>query len=287
MVARVNGQNVSLLDIVPLAKPILEQAADREQARPRALREALDEYVGREVLFQEARRRGLEPDVKMLEEAYNQARLRYPDDKDWEDNLLKQGFSPDAFKRELRIQATLALLGEDEAREVPPVTDVEAELHYNGHKDDYRFDKLTVRHLLLRVLAPGTEKQRGGQLAKAETLLFRARRGEDFSELVRQFSEDEASRDKGGELPPFTRGQADPALEAVAFALKPGEVSEVVETAAGVHILQLVARQPGGLPPYESLADIIKQQLLREHRAERVKELQKQLRAKAKVELYL
>jgi parvulin-like peptidyl-prolyl isomerase len=287
VVARVNGQNVVLMDIVPLAKPILDKAADREQARPRALREALDQYVGREVLFQEAQRRGLSPDSRTLEEAYNQARLRYPDEKDWENYLLKQGFSPTSFKRELRIQATVALLGAAEAEDAKEATDAEAEAYYEANKDEFRFDKLKVRQILLRVIPPPTDQQRAGQRARAETLLFRVRRGESFADLARAFSEDEQSREKGGELPAFTRGEADPALEAAAFALKPGEVSEVVETKAGLHILELVSRSPGGLPPYEAVEGMIKRYLQQEQRAERVRQLEARLRAQARVETYL
>jgi parvulin-like peptidyl-prolyl isomerase len=93
--------------------------------------------------------------------------------------------------------------------------------------------------------------------------------------------------EKGGELPAFSRGAAPPALEAAAFALKPGELSEVVETSAGYHIFELTSRVPGGLPPYPQLADHIKTRLFQDRRAESVKRLEEQLRAKAQIDRYL
>lgn len=286
VVARVNGQAVALKDILPLAKPRLEKAEDPVAARPRALREALDEYVGRELLFQEAERRSLKPDERVVESAYNQTRLRYPDEKEWHDTLLYQGFDPPSFRKELRIQAALALLGEEEAAQAPPVTDDEAEAYYNAHPDEFRFDKLIGRHIFLRVQEWGTEAQRA-QRVRAEDVRMRIRRGQKFADLARELSDDETSRDKGGEMPPFSRGEAPPALEAAAFALKPGEVSEVVETPLGYHIFELVSRVGGGLPPYTQLADRIKQRLFQDRRSESVKRLGERLRAKARIDLYL
>jgi parvulin-like peptidyl-prolyl isomerase len=218
--------------------------------------------------------------------AYDQTRLRHPDEKEWQDTLLSQGFDPASFRKELRIQATLALLGEEEVAQASSVTDDEAEAYYDAHHDEFRFDKLTGRHLFLRVKEWGTDGQRG-QRARAEGLRFRIQRGEKLADLAREFSEDETTREKGGEMPPFTRGAVPPSLEAAAFALKPGELSPVVETPAGYHIFELISRVEGGLPPYAQLTDPIKERLLRDRRADTVKRLEQQLRAKARIESYL
>jgi len=75
--------------------------------------------------------------------------------------------------------------------------------------------------------------------SKAEDLLKRARAGEDFSKLAKEFSGDPGSKDKGGDLGWFGRGQMDPAFEKAAFALQPGQISEVIETQFGYHIIKL------------------------------------------------
>ena len=87
VVARVNGQPVALLSLVPMAKLELDRAADREKARPRVMRAALERYITRELLFQEAEARGIRPDDATVEQAYNQARLRHPREDDWKDTL--------------------------------------------------------------------------------------------------------------------------------------------------------------------------------------------------------
>ncbi len=287
VVARINGQPVRLLSIVPMAKIELDRAKDREQARPAVLRAALDRYIGRELLFQEALARGLRADDSSIEQAYNQSRLLHPDEKDWEDTLKVQGLDPTSFRTELRVQATLARLAEDEARKVALVSDDEAEAYYNGHREEFRFDELRVRHILLRVLPTSTPQQVAGLRARAQGLLARIHRGESLASLAKEFSDDAGSRDKGGQLSPFSRGTTDPDFEKAALALKPGEVSGIVETPAGLHILELVSRRPGGLPPYEAVAPELKERLTRDRRAEAVNRLEQQLRAKARIETYL
>jgi parvulin-like peptidyl-prolyl isomerase len=288
VVARVNGRPVYMRDLVPLAKPELDKANDREKARPAILRAAVERYVGRELLFQEALARGLRADDEVVEQAYNQARLRYPDENDWVNALAVQGFDPASFRTELRIQAVLARLAEEEARKISPVSEEEAEAYYESHREDFRIHEVTVRHILRGLLPTSTPQQRAGQLAQAQGILARLQRGEKLSVLAKEFSDDVRTRDQGGLLPSFTTGQPDPAFEAAVSALeKPGDVSGIVETPAGFHIVELVSRVPGGLPPYESVAPVLKDRLRRERLTGAVKALEDGLRAKARVDTYL
>jgi parvulin-like peptidyl-prolyl isomerase len=75
-------------------------------------------------------------------------------------------------------------------------------------------------------------------LKRALDVLFRARQGEDFAALAREFSDDAATREKGGRLPPIAHGQTVPEFEEVTFSLQPGQVSDVVKTVFGFHVIK-------------------------------------------------
>jgi len=125
-----------------------------------------------------------------------------------------------------------------------PLTRAQVERHYREHLDRYSApEQMRARQILVALHGAGPEADAEAR-AKAQDLLARVRRGEDFAELARQHSDDVATRDKGGDLGDFGRGTMLAAFEDVAFRLPPGEVSEVFRTEVGYHIVQSVSRLP-------------------------------------------
>jgi peptidyl-prolyl cis-trans isomerase C len=284
----VNGQPVRLGQVVALAKKALERSQDREKDKAGVLRQAMHQYIIRELLFQEALARGLAADERRLEQAYDKARLDYRDEQQWASELAKQGLDPQAFKSELRLQETVNALVAQEAAKVSPVADAEALAIFTGHPETFgRPERLRVRHILVRVAANANQTQRQQQRARAEGLLTRARRGEDFSRLAQQLSDDLESRPKGGQLPEIWRGVIGGAFDDAAFALKPGQVSDLVESPAGFHIIKLEAKLPAEPASLPRDQDSVKQQILQQRRGEALQALVNTLRAKARIETYL
>jgi len=120
VVARVNGQPIRIQQILPMAKAELDRVsvADRDRKKPEVLRHALQRYVDRELLVQEALARGVEADSRDVDWAYDQMRREHPDEKAWEEFLAGQGMDPKTFRTELRTQQTVAaLLEQEHARE--------------------------------------------------------------------------------------------------------------------------------------------------------------------------
>jgi nitroreductase len=134
------------------------------------------------------------------------------------------------------------------------VSDAEIEQYYGAHQAD--FEEVRVRHILINTQAPppGPDAAKKGEQPKApskeearkkaEEVLAKARKGDDFTALVKQYSDDPGSKDKGGEYT-FSHGQMVPEFEKAAFDLKPGEISNLVETQFGYHIIKLEERHPG------------------------------------------
>lgn len=124
---------------------------------------------------------------------------------------------------------------------------------------------------------------------KIESLAAQAKDGgATFSDLASKFSEDGSAR-SGGDLGWFGRGKMVPEFEKAAFALQAGEVSDVVQTKFGYHLIFVEDKKAGGVPPFEEVRDQIREMLLAEHQSEiiaAVTELTQQLRAQSKVSVF-
>lgn len=125
-----------------------------------------------------------------------------------------------------------------------PLTRAEVEDYHRAHLDRYSApEMIRVRHILSRPSGPGSEADEEAR-KRAEDLLARARKGEDFAELARRYSDDIATREKGGDLGFFSHGTMLEAFEQAAFKLKSGEISDVVRTEAGYDIIFCVQHDP-------------------------------------------
>ena len=121
-----------------------------------------------------------------------------------------------------------------------PVSDQEIDEEWARQPAEVREETVDASHILFKV----ADQAKDAEIrAKAEEVLKRARAGEDFAGLAKKFSEDEASAPQGGNLGFFPRGRMFKPFENAAFAMKPGEISDLVRTDAGYHIIKVQAHR--------------------------------------------
>ncbi|QQS54589.1 MAG: peptidylprolyl isomerase [Candidatus Competibacteraceae bacterium] len=136
----------------------------------------------------------------------------------------------------------------------PDFTELAQEYYQTHHKEFTRPEQLEVAHILINAPLCDCEDPNGEKRKRAEALLTELRGGADFGELARKNSDDKTSARQGGILPKLlTRGSLVKPFEDAAFALQPGELSGVVETQYGYHIIKLISRQPETVPPFEQV----------------------------------
>jgi peptidyl-prolyl cis-trans isomerase C len=146
------------------------------------------------------------------------------------------------------------------------VTDAETKQFYDdtNHLADFEQPEMVhVRHILLMTMDPVTRTPLAADQQKAkqkqmDDLLKRIRGGADFAALAKQYSEDPGSKDNGGELPAFPRGQMVPEFEAAAFSLTNNQVSDVVTSTYGYHVIKLLNKTPAKKVDYATVAPKIK-----------------------------
>jgi parvulin-like peptidyl-prolyl isomerase len=168
------------------------------------------------------------------------------------------------------------------------VSDADARAYYDGHPSEFEApERLRVSHILIAVPQNASPQVREAQRAKAQEVLDLLKKGADFATLARQRSNDTSTAANGGKLPDFAKGTFAPPFESAAFALKPGALSGLVETAYGYHIIKLHERVPARKAPYEEVAQRLKAFLVQQKRIDATNQLVGQLRAKAKIEILI
>ena len=160
------------------------------------------------------------------------------------------------------------VLTAEEAKVAASIDMPEAELRkaYDANKDKYRTpERVKERHILVSTMNKPKEEQAKLE-AKAADLLKQLRNGADFAELAKKNSDDPGSAQKGGDLDWVTRGQMVKPFEEASFALKPKEISNLVKTDYGFHIVQVMEKQEARLKPFDEvkadLATSLKKQMV-------------------------
>jgi peptidyl-prolyl cis-trans isomerase C len=170
------------------------------------------------------------------------------------------------------------------------VTDDDAKKFYEDNPAKFEEPEMVrASHILLMTQDPKTgseltDEQKAAKKKQMEGLLKRARAGEDFAKLAKEYSEDPGSKDKGGEYK-FPRGQMVPEFEAAAFTLNTNQVSDIVTTRYGYHIIKLLEKIPAQKTPYAKVSSDIKDGLAQQAMQKQMPDYMSKLKSDAKVEI--
>jgi len=151
---------------------------------------------------------------------------------------------------ETRKIAYFAFTPDQVAGGIPQPSDAAIQAYYQAHQKDYQVqDQVKVRHILIK-LPPGSDSKADAEArAKAEDVLKQVRAGGNFAELAKKYSDDPGSKVQGGELGFIQHGVTVPEFDKAAFALNPGQTSDVVKTQYGYHIIQSEEKQSAHTKP--------------------------------------
>jgi peptidyl-prolyl cis-trans isomerase SurA len=221
-------------------------------------REVVSSIVDEELLVQQAMR---DTTIQVtdqeiadgVEQQVRKVRENFTSEVDYKNELKKAGFqTPEEYRRWLTDQQRRAALqnrlidGLKGAGKLKPVAPTEQEMrkYFEEHKGSLgsRPATLSFRQIIITPKASAAAKAK--TRAQADSIVLELRRGADFATAARRFSQDPGSRDQGGSLNWFRRGVMVPEFERVAFSLKPGTISDPVESPFGFHIIQVERTQP-------------------------------------------
>jgi parvulin-like peptidyl-prolyl isomerase len=193
---------------------------------------------------------------------FEQFKKSFPDEAAMKRQLEAVGQTLETFHASLTEQITANVI----LRAKAAVPEAEVQKFYEDNPSKFEHpERVRASHILLLTMNPETkepltEDQKKAKRKQMDDIRKRAVGGEDFAKLAKEFSEDPGSKDKGGEYI-FGRGEMDPAFETAAFALKTNEVSEVVTSAYGYHIIKLSEKAPAGKTPFSEAESSIRKYL--------------------------
>jgi parvulin-like peptidyl-prolyl isomerase len=241
------------------------------QQRQEISRVILDQLIEQRLILQEARARNAMPTEVQVEAQLQEIKKSFPTETDFTNALAQRNLTQSALKDRLRANLAVRNL----MAKVAPVTasDVEVEQYFTTHRSEFdRPEQVHVRHILL-----GTESE-------ARLTLARLKRGTDsFEALAEQYSKDPGSRTKGGDLGFVSSDQVVPEFAKAAFALQPKQISDVVQSQFGYHIIQLLERRPPQPATLDQVRDQVRAMLQGKKQEETFQEWLKALKARAKI----
>ncbi|RNC66311.1 MAG: peptidylprolyl isomerase [Desulfuromonadales bacterium] len=200
--------------------------------------------------------------------------------------LAGQGLSFDQYKAQIREQLERLRLVSQEVRAKIQVGEREMREYYEANRAKFGGeDNFRARNIFFRLDEKMPAEQVKKVMTTAMTVLYEARAGKDFAELARQYSDDPAAKKSGGDLGTFRKGDILPEFEEGLAKMQPGEVSDLINTPQGLHIIKLEERFAGKARPFDQVKAEVEDMVYRKKSEERFNLWVADLRKGAAIEM--
>jgi peptidyl-prolyl cis-trans isomerase SurA len=289
--AIVNDDIITMLDVdkesVALTRELEKKPPKDPVDKTKIRASALNRLIDKTLVDQKIK----ELDIKVSEEEVRQS----IEDVKKQNNLNQealvtalagQGLTFDQYRAQLKDQLERIRLMSQEVRAKIFVGEREVREYYEANKAKYGEEELYhARHIFFKLdrKADATELKR--VMDSAAAVLKEVNAGKDFAELARKHSSDPAAERNGGDLGTFKKGEMLPEIESSVIAMKPGEISELVKTPSGFHIIKLEEKTKGTARPFEELKAEIEDMLYKKKSEERFNQWVSELRKGASIEI--
>jgi parvulin-like peptidyl-prolyl isomerase len=264
-------------DVMPMIYRFFGQYQDRLQSIPKdqltsSVFRGIAEEGTRRLVFAAATEGGVTVPKDSVTAYIDKIYKNMGGEKQFLQTLASEGMTLDDVKSDLKLNLTIQKFMESTVLKNISVSDREVEQAYSG--DRYA----TVRHILMNTQNK-SDSAKTETRKKMEDMQKRAKKGEDFSKLAKQYSEDPGSKNNGGLYEKFERGSMVQPFDSLAFSLPLGSVSEVFETPYGYHVMKVVSREKENKPIGQVRASI-QNRLLNKKKQEAYENLIKTLKLK-------
>ena len=227
-------------------------------------KQILENLIEAEMLYQQSQKEGVKVDDQAINEQIETIKKRFPDEAAYKKALEGMSVSEKEIRDQIQRGLAINQLLDTNVRQKITVTEEESNKFYDNNPNLFKQpEQIKASHILIKV-APGAEESKKIQARKKiETVQKKVRQGEDFGLLAKANSEGPTAQ-RSGDLGYFSRGQMVKPFEDAAFALNVGEVSEIVETQFGYHLIKVTDKKPARTIPFKEVQQKLEQHLKNE-----------------------
>jgi peptidyl-prolyl cis-trans isomerase SurA len=294
IVAIVNGEIITLAELERYySKPREGSKAtgNREGKRAKIFesrRKALDRLIEEKLVDQQCKKLSIGVSARDLEAAIeNVKKFNAITDEQLRNALMADGLSMEDYRQQLRKQIRRNKLVSRVVRKEVVVDDERLKRFYTEHIDRFKGpDQIRASHILIMIPQGADDLLVEALRHKGETISEKLRSGEDFQELARLYSDDVSAKN-GGDLGFFKRGELVPEFERTAVNLQPGQVSGLVRTKIGFHIIKVTQRKEGSVIPYEEVTEKVRNHYIKEESERLYEAWLKKVKAESFIEVKL
>jgi peptidyl-prolyl cis-trans isomerase C len=289
IVARVNGQAINKAELEAAVAQVEARAGRPIPAEQRdsIVRGVLNQLIAYRLLVQETVARKIVVSDADLDQQIAAIRKQFPSEEVFQQALDRRKMTMERLRTDTRDSLKIDKMVAAEAAAKGEITSQQVADFYAANPEEFQQkERARASHILIRY-PPNNPTAKEQARAHAAGVLAELKAGKDFATLAKEHSQDPVSAAKGGDLGYFERGQLVAPFEEAAFSLPLAQLSELVETPFGYHIVRVVERQQARTVPLEEARGAIERFLRGEQRQRETQALIESLKAKGKIDIYI
>jgi len=289
LVVSVNGKDIKQGEVEKELQNILMQYQGRVppqqmvQLQPQLEKQAVESLINKQLLLEELDKQNIEVSIEEIDAEVKKVSDQFETPEKLKEQLMQMEISEEKMRNDIKQNYRIEKLIKGKLPEIT-VTDEDINLFYKGNPQNFIVpEQIQASHILLSLEPDASDEIKKEKRNELQAVLEKIKKGDDFAELARTYS-DCPSKEQGGELGSFPQGAMVKEFEEVAFNLKKDEVSDVVETQFGFHIIKLTGRTEASTTPLEQVKGQISSYLEAQKQSKEVAAYLETLRSAAKID---
>lgn len=291
IVATANGAPITLkhvqIRVQLVSREVAYHTQISDEKKQEMMERALDQLIIEELAYQEAKKTGITISEKDINNRLNEVKNGFPSEELFNKSLAANNLDLDKYKKLIEKELSIKKINEKMFGKPITLSDKEVKDYFEKNREKFKEpEKIRLRQILIKIPAFASKEEWEKGKNKAEEILSELKAGKDFAKLAKEFSSD-SSREKGGDMGFIHKGRLEPYVEDIAYSLKVGEISDVLQTIYGYHIIKLEERKPPQNTQFSKIKEKLKKDLESIAMEEKKKDWIKGLREKAEIKYYV